>query len=377
MKSFEELPLRQEILRGIFGYGFEKPSVIQQLAIPPILTGGDVIAQAQSGTGKTATFSIAVLQQIREDVPEVQALLLAPTRELALQTFKVITTLGQYLKMKAYACIGGTSVGESARQLRELCPQVVVGTPGRVIDLIGRGALRPQTIRTLVIDEADVMLSKGFKDQMHQIFNSLRHDVQAVLLSATLPPEILEMSSKFMRDPQRILVPPEQLSLRGLSQFYVALEQESMKLDTLCDLYDSMSVAQTVIFCNKAQKVDQLTAAMRERQFAVSSIHGAMEQNVRDDIMHQFRTGQTRVLITTDLLARGIDVQQVALVINYDVPNDKENYLHRVGRGARFGRKGVAINFVLPADVQMMRTVQSFYEIEIDELPSDFVNLIS
>lgn len=281
-----------------------------------------------SGTGKTATFSIAILQQIDTNIPECQALILAPTRELATQIQKVVIALGDYLQAQCHACIGGTNVRDDMRKLEMGC-HIVVGTPGRVHDMISRNFLRTNHIKLFVLDEADEMLSRGFKDQIQDVFRMLPNDVQVILLSATMPSEVLEVSTHFMREPVKILVKKEELTLEGIKQFYIDVKQEGWKLGTLCDLYDTLSITQAVIFCNTRRKVDQLTADMAAESFTVSSMHGDMDQRDRDLIMKQFRTGSSRVLITTDLLARGIDVQQVSLVINYDLPTLRENYIHR------------------------------------------------
>jgi translation initiation factor 4A len=326
--SFDEMGLSEKLLRGIYGYGFEKPSAIQQRAIIPCIKKNDVIAQAQSGTGKTATFSIAILQQINIDVIDCQALILAPTRELATQIQKVVMSLGEYLNVECHACIGGTNIREDIRRLEVGC-HIVVGTPGRVHDMISRKVLRPNSIKIFVLDEADEMLSRGFKDQIQDVFKELPSDVQVILLSATMPTDVLEVSTHFMRDPIRILVKKEELTLEGIKQFYVDVQQENWKFGTLCDLYETLSITQSVIFCNTRRKVDQLTQDMTEKNFTVSALHGDMDQRDREIIMKQFRTGSSRILITTDLLARGIDVQQVSLVINYDLPSNRENYIHR------------------------------------------------
>lgn len=280
------------------------------------------------GTGKTATFSIAILQQIDTSIRECQALIVAPTRELATQIQKVVISLGDFLQAQCHACIGGTNVREDIRKLEMGC-HVVVGTPGRVFDMINRKVLRTNSIKLFVLDEADEMLSRGFKDQIQDVFRTLPNDVQVILLSATMPNDVLEVSKHFMRSPVRILVQREELTLEGIKQFYVNVKQENWKLGTLCDLYDTLSITQAVIFCNTRRKVDQLTDDMTAKHFTVSAMHGDMDQRERDLIMRQFRTGSSRVLITTDLLARGIDVQQVSLVINYDLPSNRENYIHR------------------------------------------------
>ncbi|XP_076311349.1 eukaryotic initiation factor 4A-II-like isoform X6 [Tachypleus tridentatus] len=367
--------LREELLRGIYAYGFEKPSAIQQRAIVPCIKGFDVIAQAQSGTGKTATFAVAILQQIVITFQECQALILAPTRELAQQIRKVFIALGDYMNAQCHACIGGTNIREDFRKL-EMGVHVVVGTPGRVYDMINRNALKTNNIRMFVLDEADEMLSRGFKDQIYDVFKFLGNDIQVILLSATMPADVLEVTKHFMREPVRILVKKEELTLEGIKQFYVAVEREEWKLDTLSDLYETLTITQAVIFCNTRRKVDWLTEKMHQRDFTVSAMHGDMDQKERDVIMREFRSGSSRVLITTDLLARGIDVQQVSLVINYDLPTNRENYIHRIGRGGRFGRKGVSINFVTEEDKRTLHDIEQFYNTQVEEMPMNVADLI-
>lgn len=297
---------------------------------------------------------------------------------------------------------------------------VVVGTPGRVYDVLRRRALRPDYIKIFSLDEADEMLSRGFKDQIYDIFQMLPTKLQARaraaaaarlralrspvpsarrqnsepapppdqhtssppsfaqvgVFSATMPPEALEITRKFMNKPVRILVKRDELTLEGIKQFYVNVDREEWKLETLCDLYETLAITQSVIFSNTRRKVDWLTDKMRSHDHTVSATHGDMDQNTRDIIMREFRSGSSRVLITTDLLSRGIDVQQVSLVINYDLPNQPENYLHRIGRSGRFGRKGVAINFVTKDDERLLQDIQRFYNTVIEELPSNVADLI-
>ncbi|PTB65302.1 eukaryotic initiation factor 4A-6 [Trichoderma citrinoviride] len=362
--SFDDMNLKSELLRGVYAYGFERPSAIQQRAIMPVIKGHDVIAQAQSGTGKTATFSISVLQKIDPAVKQCQALILAPTRELAQQIQKVVVAIGDFMNVECHACIGGTSVREDMKALQD-GPQVVVGTPGRVHDMIQRRFLKTDAMKMFVLDEADEMLSRGFTDQIYDIFQLLPQSTQVVLLSATMPQDVL-----------RILVKKDELTLEGIKQFYIAVEKEEWKLDTLSDLYETVTITQAVIFCNTRRKVDWLTDKLTARDFTVSAMHGDMDQAQRDLIMKEFRSGSSRVLIATDLLARGIDVQQVSLVINYDLPANRENYIHRIGRGGRFGRKGVAINFVTADDVRMMREIEQFYSTQIEEMPMNVADLI-
>lgn len=359
----------------LFLSSFERPSSIQQRAILPVVKGHDVIAQAQSGTGKTATFSISALQKLDLANPQCQALILAPTRELAQQIQKVVIALGDFMKVTCHACIGGTNVRDDMKILGDGA-QVVVGTPGRVFDMINRGALKTDHMKMFILDEADEMLSRGFKDQIYDVFQRLPPSTQVVLLSATMPTEVMEVTTKFMRDPIRILVKKDELTLEGIKQFYVAVEKEEWKLDTLCDLYETVTITQAVIFCNTRRKVDWLTEKLTAREFTVSAMHGDMEQGQREVIMKEFRSGSSRVLIATDLLARGIDVQQVSLVINYDIPANKENYIHRIGRGGRFGRKGVAINFITADDTRMLREIEQFYSTQVLEMPMNVADLI-
>ncbi|KAM3199677.1 Eukaryotic initiation factor 4A-2 [Capsicum annuum] len=373
--SFDAMGLQENLLRGIYAYGFEKPSAIQQRGIVPFCKGLDVIQQAQSGTGKTATFCSGILQQLDYSLVECQALVLAPTRELAQQIEKVMRALGDYLGVKVHACVGGTSVREDQRILQSGV-HVVVGTPGRVFDMLRRQSLRPDHIKMFVLDEADEMLSRGFKDQIYDIFQLLPPKIQVGVFSATMPPEALEITRKFMNKPVRILVKRDELTLEGIKQFYVNVDKEEWKLETLCDLYETLAITQSVIFVNTRRKVDWLTDKMRGRDHTVSATHGDMDQNTRDIIMREFRSGSSRVLITTDLLARGIDVQQVSLVINYDLPTQPENYLHRIGRSGRFGRKGVAINFVTKDDERMLFDIQRFYNVVIEELPANVADLL-
>ncbi|KAF9200589.1 translation initiation factor eIF4A [Haplosporangium sp. Z 27] len=373
--NFDNMNLSPELLRGIYAYGFERPSTIQQRAILPVIKGHDVIAQAQSGTGKTATFSISALQKLDTSINQCQALILAPTRELAQQIQKVVIALGDFMKVQCHACIGGTNVREDMKILSDGV-HVVVGTPGRVFDMINRGALKTDSMKMFILDEADEMLSRGFKDQIYDVFQRLPPSTQVVLLSATMPSEVMEVTTKFMREPVRILVKKDELTLEGIKQFYVAVEKEEWKLDTLCDLYETVTITQAVIFCNTRRKVDWLTEKLTAREFTVSAMHGDMEQAQREVIMKEFRSGSSRVLIATDLLARGIDVQQVSLVINYDLPSNKENYIHRIGRGGRFGRKGVAINFVTADDTRMLREIEQFYSTQILEMPMNVADLI-
>mmetsp|Transcript_4149 Transcript_4149/g.12116 ORF Transcript_4149/g.12116 Transcript_4149/m.12116 type:complete len:395 (-) Transcript_4149:222-1406(-) len=373
--SFDDMNLQDGLLRGIYSYGFEKPSAIQQRAIRPIIDGRDTIGQAQSGTGKTAAFLVGALARTDFGQHMCQALVLAPTRELALQIQKVACALGDYLGIRCHVCIGGTARRDDLQALRS-GQHVVVGTPGRVLDMIQKGALGIASLKVLILDEADEMLSYGFKDQIYSVFKILHPEVQVCLFSATLAPDILDLTSKFMRDPVRILVKKDELTLEGIQQFYVAIEREDWKLDILCDLYETLTITQSIIYCNTQRKADRLSQEMAKRDFTVSVMHAGLDQDERRLVMQEFRSGSSRVLISTDLLARGIDVQQVSLVINYDLPPNTANYLHRIGRSGRFGRKGFAINFVTLKEVPTMRDIERHYATQIEELPADIADRI-
>lgn len=376
IQSFDDMGLPMELLRGIYAYGFEKPSAIQQRAIKPLMDGRDTIAQAQSGTGKTAAFGIGTLASIDCSDQRTQAIILAPTRELAAQTHKVILGLGDYCTgFTSHVCVGGLSVREDMAKLQRGV-HVVVGTPGRVFDLINRRALYTDAVKMFVLDEADEMLSVGFKDQIYDIFRFMPPSCQVGLFSATLSEDVLEITQKFMRDPVQILVKQDALTLEGISQFYVNIEREEWKLDTLLDLYDVLTISQCVVFLNTRRKVDWLVQQMQANDFTVSCLHSEMTMHEREIIMREFRSGSSRVLITTDILARGIDVQQVSLVINYDLPTDHANYIHRVGRSGRYGRKGVAINFLAQDDVRAMAEIEKIYNTKIDEMPQNIADLV-
>eukprot|EP01022_Parablepharisma_sp_SALTPOND_P016064 TRINITY_DN2316_c0_g1_i1.p1 TRINITY_DN2316_c0_g1~~TRINITY_DN2316_c0_g1_i1.p1 ORF type:complete len:313 (-),score=51.27 TRINITY_DN2316_c0_g1_i1:961-1899(-) len=292
------------------------------------------------------------------------------TRTFFLTSQQVIADLGEYMKVKVQACVGGTMIKQDIMNLKKGV-HVIVATPGRVIDLIKKDYIKLDSLSVFILDEADEMLSRGFKQQIQEIFKFLPSDVQVGLFSATMPKEILEITKDFMREPAKILVKKENLTLEGIRQYYVAIPEEKFKFNVLSDIYKNLEIQQALIYCNSRKRVEYLANEMKKNDFTVSAIHGEMKQEERSQIMKEFRTGSSRVLITTDLLARGIDVQQVSLVINYELPINKESYLHRIGRSGRFGRKGTAINFVTPKDATFLKEIQEYYQTEISALPQD------
>ena len=384
IRSWDELNLKHELLRGIYAYGFEIPSEIQKKAILPIISKQDVIAQAQSGSGKTGTFSIGVLQNIDLSVNKTQALILAPTHELAKQISGVVQSLGNMLqsetletKLIVKTLLGGTSIREDVQEMREKVPHIIVGCVGRVMDMLSKGYISGMDINMFVLDEADEMLSKGFGEQIYNMFqNYFRDDIQVILFSATMPPEMLRLTSKFMRDPVKIIMKPEELNLKCIQQFYIAVQNDMVKFETLKDLFSSISVSKCIIYCNSVRRVQELYHVMHKNGFSVCCIHSFMDKSERESVFNQFRYGDSRVLISSDITARGIDIQQVSVVINYDIPKCVHNYLHRIGRSGRWGRKGFAINFVTKQDVFDMNTIEKHYGITIVELPANFNAMI-
>jgi translation initiation factor 4A len=376
--SFDDFGLNDELLRRIYSYGFEHPSAIQQRSIGPMLAGRDVIAQAQSGSGKTAAYVIPLLGRIDPSLGRcVQAMVLVPSREIAQQVYNCAVALGEGIKsgVSVHKCVGGTGVRECIRALQKGV-HVVVGTTGRIADMINRGALEVDTCTMLVVDEADAMLGKGSINGVHDIFKFMPQNVQTAIFSATMPHTVLEVAKKFMLAPVHILVESQEAISAHIKQFHVATETEKWKLDTLCDLYDLMSSTQTIVYAESNTKVDWLVEKMSERDFVVSAVHGDMDQRDREIIMREFRSGSSRVLITTDLLARGIDVQQVTLVINYNLPAKMESYIHRIGRSGRFGRKGVAVTFVNTEDVDRLRHIEQICHTQIEEMPMGVGDLV-
>jgi translation initiation factor 4A len=372
--SFDDMNLPADILRGIFSYGFEKPSRIQEKAIVPIVEGRDVLAQAQSGTGKTGTFVISTLTKIDPTIMKPQVLVMVPTRELAQQIAKVASAIGCFIGEKGirvHTATGGPPVHEDIRAL-DRGVHFLVGTPGRIYDLMGRKALSTATIRALVLDEADQMLEDRFREQVHAILSTgFPETTQIALLSATMVPDVVEVARTLLRNPVQILLPAEEVTLEGIRQYYVAVEREEEKLDTLCDIYEHLSISQALIYCSTRSKVEWLSDQMIKRGFDLKYIHGDMDLVERKERMDAFRAGNCRVLISTDLLARGIDVQQVSIVINYELPVQRENYIHRIGRSGRFGRKGASVNLITERERRMQQEIEQFYGTTVSTLPAN------
>lgn len=366
--------LKDDLLRGIFGIGFENPSPIQKKGILPFLTKKDLIAQAQSGTGKTGCFTVSTLQLIDDKLDKTQAIILLPTRELASQVFNIFETIAGFMNVNIKLLIGGTSLKDDLLYLNKKQPHIIIGCPGRILDLMYKNYIYSDNINIVVIDEADEMFSYGFKDQIYKLLDKLNKDIQIALFSATIPDELHKLIDSFMKEPTKILVKADMLTLEGIAQYYIALENDYQKYETLKDLYESISISQCIIYCNSIKRIDILYEQMIKDEFPVCCIHSNIPKYQREESFKQFRNGKYRVLISSNVTARGIDIQQVNIVINYDVPKCIHSYLHRIGRSGRWGRKGNAINFVTKFDIKNMKTIEQYYQTEIKELPLDFVN---
>jgi translation initiation factor 4A len=372
----EKLKLPTDLIRGIYNYGFEHLSTIQQLTIKPMSTEQDIIAQAQSGTGKTGAFLIGILQKLDISKKQTQCIILSPTRELATQTFNVAKELSMYMKVNIQLLIGGTSVHDDIDDLHLNCPHIVIGCTGRIYDMLKRRHIDNSYVNTLILDEADEMLSQGFKTQVYSIFKKLNQNVQVVLFSATMPPELSKLTDKFMRNPIEILVQSSNLSLDGITQYKVDIDKDEFKLDTLKDIFNNISLCQTIIYCNNINSVTKLYDELTKSSFSVQFLHSNMDNQERTKRLQSFKSGEYRVLISSDITARGIDIHQVSVVINYDFPKNKHTYLHRIGRSGRWGRKGLAINFVTSRNKYDLRHIEEWYKITIPELPLNFTSCI-
>jgi len=377
INNWDELNIPENILRGIHAYGLDKPSPIQCKAITPVLEGKNIIAQAQSGTGKTATFCIGALGLIDYKINAPQILIIAPTRELACQILLVIQTIGTFAPSITYKLlVGGNSINTDIEDLRKN-PKIIVGCPGRICDMLRRKMISPKHMKLLVLDEADEILSRGFLDQILNIFRLInKTELQIGIFSATISNEIKLITSEFMKNPIIISVNPESLTLEGIKQYFVPVENDKIKYDALIDLYSSISMTQSIIFCNSVRRVIELKLSLDNEDFPVSAIHSNMTHYEREQALHTFKTGKTRILISSNITARGIDIQQVGIVINFDLPHDVHTYIHRIGRSGRWGRKGIGINFISRSDIFKIKEIEQYYQTQIDPLPNNFKSFI-
>lgn len=372
INSWDDLEVNPKLLRGIYAYGFENPSPIQQQAIKPLIMGRDIVVQAQSGTGKTATFTIGALANVDVSDNNTQILVLSPTKELTIQTAKVFESLGSMMEgLRVQILYGGSIIEEGSSFSNKKTPHVICGCPGKVFDMMRRNRISCKKIKLVILDEADEMLSAGFKDQVYNIFQFFNNNIQVALVSATLPDSINTIVEKIMRNPVRVSVKREMLTLEGIVQYYIAVDDDRQKYATLKDLYSLISISSSIIYCNSVKRVQDLYEAMKEDEFSVGRIHSGMDKEERATAFNDFKTGHTRVLISSNVTARGIDIQQVSVVVNFDVPKCVNTYLHRIGRSGRWGRKGVGINMITRRDVAKLKEIEQYYSTQISEMPGN------
>jgi ATP-dependent RNA helicase DDX6/DHH1 len=367
--NFEDYFLKRELLMGIFEKGFEKPSPIQEEAIPIALTGKDILARAKNGTGKTASFVIPCLEKVKTDVNVIQVLILVPTRELALQTASVTKELGKHMGVQVMVTTGGTTLRDDIMRLMTTV-HILVATPGRVVDLANKGAANLRQCGVVVLDEADKLLSPEFTQLMEDVYSYLppTEKRQSLLFSATFPITVKDFANRFMKEPYEINLMDE-LTLKGVSQFYAFVE-EKQKIHCLNTLFSKLQINQSIIFCNSVNRVELLAKKITQLGYSCYYIHARMLQTHRNRVFHDFRQGHCRNLVCSDLITRGIDIQAVNVVINFDFPKNSETYLHRIGRSGRFGHLGLAINFVTYDDRYNVYRIEQELDTEIKPIPA-------
>lgn len=354
--KFKELGLDHDLLKAIAQSGFEEATPIQAETIPLVLAGKDVIGQAQTGTGKTAAFGLPILQNIDKADRSIQALVISPTRELAIQTQEELYRLGHDKKIKVQAVYGGADIRRQIRQLSEH-PQIVVGTPGRILDHIGRHTLKLQNLKVLVLDEADEMLDMGFIDDIEKIVEQMPTARQTLLFSATIPASIMRLTNKFMHEPVTVKIKAKELTADTVEQYYVRAKDYE-KFDVMTRLFDVQDPDLALIFGRTKRRVDELTRGLKARGYRAEGIHGDLTQQKRMSVLRQFKSGQLDFLVATDVAARGLDISGVTHVYNYDIPQDPDSYVHRIGRTGRAGHKGVSVTFVTPNEIEYLHTIE-------------------
>ncbi|PKM81811.1 MAG: RNA helicase [Firmicutes bacterium HGW-Firmicutes-14] len=367
LKKFGSLELSRRVLNAITDMGFEEPSPIQAEAIPLLMEGEDVIGQAQTGTGKTAAFAIPILEKMNPKFRGVQALVLTPTRELAIQVAEEITKIGKYKQSRALAIYGGQSIDRQILTLKRGV-HIVVGTPGRLLDHLRRKTLKLDSIRFAVLDEADEMLDMGFIDDIETILRETPGEKQTLLFSATMPAEIQRLAKKYLRNPRFVSVSRDELTVPQIEQVFYEVK-EFNKLEGLCRVLDVTDIKQAIIFCRTKRGVDELVAGLEARGYESEGLHGDLTQAQRNRVMRKFREGRAEILVATDVAARGLDIENVSHVINYDIPQDPESYVHRIGRTGRAGKAGSAVSFVIPKEYRLLRLIEKTVNTRIKRCP--------
>lgn len=356
MVTFHDFGLSKEVLQAVGSMGFEEATPIQEQAIPTALAGKDLIGQAHTGTGKTAAFGVPLIERLSPNEPGIQALVVAPTRELAVQVAEELNKIGQFKEIRTLPVYGGQDIGRQIRALQKR-PQIIAGTPGRLLDHMRRRTIRLDQIKVVVLDEADEMLNMGFIDDIRAILQETPPERQTLLFSATMPAPIQQLAQRFMKDPQVIAVRSREVTVPNTEQYHMVVE-ERQKFDVLCRLLDTQSPDLAIVFGRTKRRVDELHEALNKRGYSAEGIHGDMTQARRDAAMRQFKDGVIDVLVATDVAARGLDISGVTHVYNFDIPQDPESYVHRIGRTGRAGKTGSAITFVTPREINHLRVIE-------------------
>ena len=356
LEKFEQLMISEPVLRALNDMGFEEPTPIQQEAIPVAMSGKDMIGQAQTGTGKTAAFGLPVLERVDGSNRHVQVVILSPTRELAIQVAEELNKMAQYTDITALPIYGGQDINRQFRALKKN-PQIIVATPGRLMDHMDRGSIKFEDVKIVVLDEADEMLNMGFVDDINKILGAIPEDHQTLLFSATMPKAIRELAETYLTEPTLIRMKPTQVTMDLIEQYYIEV-QDRQKFDVLCRLFDLQAPELAIIFTRTKRRVDEVTEALKKRGYMAEGIHGDLSQQKRDSVIRQFREGTIDILVATDVAARGLDISGVSHVYNYDLPQDPESYTHRVGRTGRAGKAGEAYTFVIPREIEHLHAIE-------------------
>lgn len=367
MEKFKALGISDPIIRALNDMGFEEPTPIQEQAIPAVMTGNDLIGQAQTGTGKTAAFGIPLIEKVKASASRFQGIILTPTRELAIQVAEELNKLGQYANILALPIYGGQEIGRQIKSLKKN-PQVIVATPGRLMDHMDRGNIRLNQTGTIILDEADEMLNMGFIEDIEKILSELPETRQTLLFSATMPRAIQNLSQRFLKNPTFVSIKAKEVTVPLVEQFYIEV-QDRQKFDVLCRLLDIQAPDLAIVFGRTKRRVDELSEALKKRGYSAEGIHGDLTQAKRDSVLRQFRDGIIDILVATDVAARGLDVSGVTHVYNFDIPQDSESYVHRIGRTGRAGQTGAALSFVIPRELDHLRAIERLTKRKIVRMP--------
>lgn len=376
--NFESLGLREDIIKGVYSYGFVDPSTIQSKGIGVITSKKDCILQSQSGTGKTATYLLGTLQNLDKNKQYIQSVIITPTRELAEQVYEVGNKLSKYTNLKIVLCVGGTSISTFKKKAKKA--HLIIGTIGRLYHMMEENVFNVKALTQVTLDEADNLLAKNNSSKIFNLVKQTDEKCQRCFISATVGKNLREVAKKLLTEPEMVLLKKEEVQVKAIRNFYLDTEEEEYKFDTLIDLYQIISTSHTMIFCNSINKVEFLKNKLEEEGFPTTTIHGGLDQAERSKIVNEFRDGKTRILLTTDLLARGIDIPEVKLVINYDLPKKHETFIHRIGRSGRFGKIGVSISFIKMEDYKDKKNFESLvshYKLDMKEVPENISSYLT